>query len=864
MLNNKISKAVRLAIAFGAASTAAFTSNVFAAEEGAEAVERIEVTGSRIKRTDMATDVPITVIDRAAIELSGETSVADLLRGTTFNTFGSFRPQSGSSAQGVSSVNLRGLGSDRTLILVDGRRLPKSTLTGSSQDLNAIPMAAVERVEILSDGAGAIYGSDAIGGVINVILRKDFNGAEVNLGAGQIEHEGGDRENGSIVFGASSDKASIVAGAGWSGRDIVYARDFPWYSPGGSVYSNNFTTIAQDADGNYLPGVSNFDFFSPNSTCEGVGNENFYRIGSRCGFNFAAVSADEASIKNRSAFVNASYEINDDWSVYSTMNISQTKSFGRYAPSLDTSAYSAFQIDADSPNNPTNPNSPLYDASLGMEQQPLDFWHRFAALGNRDNNLTNELKDITFGTKGVINDNIYVEFGARKTINESANTGDGYVLRAIARQYINDGTYDLSNPYGASPAVLNAMKVTTSRLGKFNQEEVYGNVSFDVMDLEAGTVQAFVGFEYRTEDYADKYDSLSEAGQVGGSSGSSAGGDRSVGAIFFEALVPVVDSLELTFAGRYDDYSDYGSDFSPKVSARYEATDDLVVRASWGKGFRAPSLPDLTQQPSESADSVSDDATCLAIGEEVGCSSQINAIVISNPNLESEKSDQYSLGLIYQVADNIDFEIDYYSTEITNRIRAFGSQAIIDATLRGDALPPAFTVTRAPNGGITQVVRGFGNDGSLETTGIDFKARSRFEFSDMGSLTTNLQVSHVIDYNIDGGRNLTKDPGTPKQRVTLSNVYSLDDIDFTWNLSMVGSQYEDIDADGVGSGHIPTWVTHDLQVGYSTPWNGRISVGAQNAFGKEPPLFSYDGRDYNFNLYSGYGRVAYINYKQSF
>jgi iron complex outermembrane receptor protein len=317
MLNNKVSKAVRLAIAFGAVSTAAFSSSSFAAEDEADKVERIEVTGSRIKRVDMAGDLPVTVIDRAAIELSGETSVADLLRSTTFNSLGSFRPQSGSSSQGATTVSLRGLGSDRSLVLVDGRRLPKSTLTGSSQDLNFIPMAAVERVEILTDGASALYGSDAIGGVINVILRKDFNGAEVTLGSGRIEHEGGDRENGSVLFGASSDNASVLAGASWSGRDIVYARDFPWYSPGGSVYSNNFTTFTTDDEGNR---ASNFDFFSPESTCEGVGNENFYRIGDRCGFNFAAVSADEASIKNRSAFVKATYEVNDDWSVFTNIN----------------------------------------------------------------------------------------------------------------------------------------------------------------------------------------------------------------------------------------------------------------------------------------------------------------------------------------------------------------------------------------------------------------------------------------------------------------------------------------------------------------------------------------------------------------
>ncbi|WP_105258365.1 TonB-dependent receptor [Pseudoalteromonas sp. T1lg88] len=859
MLNSKIAKSVRLALVFGAASTAGISATAMAAEESAEEVERIEVTGSRIKRTDMAGDLPITVIDREAIELSGEASAADLLRNTTVNSLGSFRPQSGSSAQGVSSVSLRGLGSDRTLILVDGRRLPKSTLTGSSQDLNSIPVAAIERVEILTDGASALYGSDAIGGVINVITRKDFNGAEIQLGGARIEHDGGDRENGSVVFGAASDNASVLAGASWSGRDIVYARDFPWYSPGGSVYSNNFTTF-EILDGEKL---SNFDFFSPEAACEGVGSEDFYRIGARCGFNFASVSADEASIKNRSAFVKARFEINDQWSLYSNVNIAQTKSFGRYAPSLDETAYTASaQIDADSPNNPTNPDSPLYDASLGLEQQPVDFWHRFAALGNRDNSFTSELKDIVVGAEGYIGD-VSVDFGARKTLNESNNIGSGYVLRGVARQYINDGTYDLSDPYGNPESVLKAMTVTTSRAGKFNQEEVYANAAFDVMETSAGMIQGFVGFEYRTEDYADKYDSLSEAGQVGGSSGSSAAGDRSVRSAFFEALVPLAETFELNIAGRYDDYSDYGSDFSPKVSVRFDGVEDLVLRASWGEGFRAPSLPDLTQQPAESADSVNDDLHCAAIGEEAGCSAQINAIVIANPDLQSEKSESISLGAVYTLNDNFDFEIDYYDIEVTDRIRAFSSQYILDSTIAGDPIPSSFTVKRAPNGAIAEVVRGFGNDGTLETNGIDFKASARFDFGEAGALRSNLSYSWINDYSTDGGRNFVEDPGVPEYRATLATSYSIADFDIAWNMNVIGSQYEEI-VDGEGEGHVPTWVTHDLQVGYNAPWNGKFTLGAQNAFAKEPPLIGYDGRDYNFNLYNGFGRIVYLNYKQTF
>ena len=166
MLNNKVSKAVRLAVAFGAASTAAFSASTFAAdEENAEKVERIQVTGSRIKQVDLENSSPVTVLSAAEISLSGEPTVADVLNNLASNSFGSWKGVSGYGAGGAASsnINLRGLGSDATLVLLDGRRMPgTSSSSGSSADTSIIPMAVVERVEILRDGASAVYGSSAL------------------------------------------------------------------------------------------------------------------------------------------------------------------------------------------------------------------------------------------------------------------------------------------------------------------------------------------------------------------------------------------------------------------------------------------------------------------------------------------------------------------------------------------------------------------------------------------------------------------------------------------------------------------------------------------------------------------------------
>ncbi|TKB44680.1 TonB-dependent receptor [Thalassotalea mangrovi] len=853
--NNKLAKSVRLALMFGASATAAISANAFAAEEEAQAeeVERIEVTGSRIKRTDMEGALPVTVIDRTQIDLSGESSVADLLRNTTFNSTGSFRPQSGSSAQGVSSINLRGIGADRTLVLIDGRRLPKSPSTGGTQDLSTIPMAAVERVEILTDGASAAYGSDAIGGVVNIITRKDFNGMEMKLGAAQIEHEGGDREEGSVVFGSSSDTTRVLGGVSWNKRDIVFARDFPWYEPQASVYGNSFGT----AEAGYynwtaLPGACNEPDFVILESSGALANSNGEQI--RCGFNYANVSADEASTGNLSLFANAEHEINEDWTVFANASVSKSSSFGRYAPVPD-----AVFVPADSPNNPTNPDSAMYDAAFG-ENQGVYAWHRFAALGNRDNEVDSEVMDLVVGGSGEVLDNVFVDFGARRTKSKTYDIGRNYLVRSTAAAYLADGTYDLQFPSQNDADVLNAMKATISRISEFNQDEVYASASFDIIELPAGTMQGVVGFEWRDEYYADQYDSLSEAGQIGGSSGNSAGGGRQARGYYFETLIPVIDNLEVTVAGRQDDYSDYGSDFSPKVAVRWEAIDGLVVRGSWGEGFRAPGLDILTQKTAFSADSVNDPITCAAAGQDADCEIQVDAYRIANPNLESEQSEQVALGLAWQPLEWFNFSLDYYSIEITDRIAFFSSQNLIDRAEAGDPIPAGLGVTRNSAGVITQIDTGYGNEGDLETSGFDFNGQFTFEVLG-GDLRSNLQVSYMNEYTIDGGRDYVNDPGVPEMRATLSNSFTISDFDFAWNVNYIGDTAEDA---GTQEGHIPSWTTHDVQATYNTFFNSKISVGVQNVGGKQPPLFGYDGRDYNFNLYNGYGRITYVRYTQSF
>jgi iron complex outermembrane receptor protein len=873
---NPLARAIRNALIASTAVAVAMPS-VYAEEasEEEESENRVTITGSRIKRSDAEGALPVTVITRSQIEMSGESSAADLLRNTTFNSAGSFRPQSGSSAQGVSQLNLRGIGANRTLILVDGRRLPKSPSTGSSQDLNSIPLGAIERIEILTDGASAVYGSDALGGVVNIITRDDFDGAQMMLGTASVSlpTDGGDREEGSVLFGTTSAKGKILGGVSWNSRDIIFARDFYFNSGGASVYGNSYTTI-----------VGGFDEFDWRTIPDGAGggacdfpDTAFFTLGARCAYDFTAVSADEASTSNRSIWVKAEREINSDWSVWTNASISQSNSFGRYAPVPDSSYFST-PLTGNSPNNPSNPAGNVYDATVfpaGSTNQPVNWWHRFDALGNRDSTVDNKLEDIQLGFTGVVGETD-IDIGIRKTSNRTSDIGRNYLLRSAAATAIESGAYDLRNPFATDAATLNGMKVTISRISKYDQNEFWANAAFELFEMDAGAAQIALGVEYREEFYQDLYDSLSEAGQVGGSAGNSAGGDRDAKAAFVEVMFPVTDDLEISAAGRYDSYSDYGSDFSPKISARWQPTDEMTVRASYGEGFLAPTLDILTQLDSFSADTVSDSASCIAQGQPADCRLQINATVTANPDLGSENSQQFSAGVAYEPTDWMNFSLDYWDISIENRIRSFSSQGLINAVSRGDSIPAGLGVTRNPNNGaILSVIRGFGNQGDVELSGIDFNGRFNFDLFG-GQLTNNVQLSHIFETTVDGGRELIEDPGSPAMRINIQNTYTMGDFSFGYNMNLIGDQYNDVtttatNAAGVAtaadrSGHVPTWITHDFQVNYNTTWDGRFTVGVQNAGEKRPPvgLGAVGSRDYDFNLYNAYGRITYFRYTQNF
>ncbi|NCZ82139.1 MAG: TonB-dependent receptor, partial [Betaproteobacteria bacterium] len=807
----------------------------------------VEVTGSRIKRVDAEGAVPVTVITREQIESSGVTSVAEVMRNVTFAAAGNFRPQSGSSAQAWASIDLKGLGSGRTLVLIDGRRAPKGPMVATAADMNSIPLGAVERIEILTDGASAVYGSDAIAGVVNIITRKDFEGFQYSFGYTNPSNPGGERREGSVLFGTSGKDGRVLAGISYNERGMVYTRDRVWGTDKGvSSYGNNYVTskglIA-------VPGAcTDKDFWLTSSNT--------------CSFDFNSRAADEAQIKNASLFARGEYKVNKDWSLYANTGVTRVESFGRYAPTPG-----AVVLSATSPNNIAS----QVDPSLAGKSVTLR--HRFAAAGNRDTNTDSNIYDMLLGTQGQIG-SVAIDAGFRWTDYQYLELGRNYIVTAIATQFMNSGAYNIFKPSANSADVLNSIKATIGRDSNFKIAEVYGTATVPLMKMAGGQVQLLLGGERRFEQYQDQYDSLSEGGQILGSAGNSAGGTRGVTSMFSEALLPVASGVEVSLAARHENYSDYGSSNAPKASLRWKLSNNLLLRGSLGAGFAAPSLDKITMKESFSAESVIDPRTYIAFGGAASQAStrqvQVDTYYIANPKLAAEKSKNLSLGFVWDVVPQLSIKADVWKIDVSDKIAQITAQGIINRSNGTDprAIPAGLGVTRnAVTGAIERIQAGYGNEGEIGLRGVDLTATARYKL--LGKdIDQRLTWSRMNSY-VDDGDELAGTAGLPKDRVVLSTkIPVMPKMDFFWYANYIGP-HGDAEAGTRYSGH----TSQDVQLIWDTPIKGgRVSVGVVNLTGWYPckdgigsaNCIPYDGRNFNFYLYDSYGRQPYVRFTQRF
>jgi iron complex outermembrane recepter protein len=636
--------------------TLAGTHAAYAQETPPEAspttLDRIEVTGSRIPRAEIENEQPIVTISRDEIQQQGFTSVADILQNLTSSGSPAIsRSMALSAGEDVGGyyVDLRNLGANRTLILVNGKRLGVST--AGLQDLGQIPVSAIERIEVLKDGASSIYGSDAIAGVVNVITRRNFEGVEANAYVGAYD-EGEGKQSFDFTMGASNDRGSLTFSAEYSKEDPVYGKDreFSKYGDSGkdfpysgwSVVTQNGVWIGNSLD----PGVIDPDTGLPAdivSYCDSQlctldrGSDprnpaNYHDITNPELSNPNEVMMVQTGLERKSLFVSSAYDITDN------IRFTGDVSYNRRTTDQQIAGYPGnYGFGLLSANSYFNPDPASGDA----------LWYR--RLWEVPRTTRNELDTlrVTLGLEGTLNFgedhqwNWDVGFLSNENTNTKTRVGDAYLpslQSALGPSYLNTATgrvecgsagspidygsnlsagecipFNPLLPFGEAgpgslddPALQALLFPEYHDNGKTKTTDYTANLAGTLFNLPAGEVGLAVGIEHRREQGRFVPDAVNQAGQSTGLAAQITQGGYDLDEAYAELEVPVLADLpgakELTFnvASRYSKYSNFGNTTNSKFQMRWRPIEGLLVRATYAEGFRAPTISDLFGGPGQS------------------------------------------------------------------------------------------------------------------------------------------------------------------------------------------------------------------------------------------------------------------------
>lgn len=844
----------------------------------ADDVERIEVTGSHIKRTDMEGPSPLTSLTAEDIANTGVTDLIGLFTKLPVAGQGTFSTQGNSSdntSNGGSSVSLRGLGADSTLILVNGRRVSVSPFANNIDtafvDINNIPLAAIKRVDILKDGASATYGSDAVAGVINIILRDDIEGAEVAVKYGDTADGGGEEKNISLVWGNSTEQTSHTFTLDYFEREeILYGdRDYSRSANQAALRPNDpFATDFRSSSG--FPGTIALASDPTNRIPDTFGNdvcsaEDIDLENNLCRYDYAPVSTSVPATERVSFIYMGKYEINDNLRGFVELNGQHSKTTIRGAASP---SFNELFMSGDNINHPFA-NMPDHE----FFQQDLTMRRRLVDIGNREKRVTSDYYRAIIGLQGEINDwNWEVAYNYIKSSSTERGV-NGFPNSRRTQEAIDSGLWNPFEPSTNTQEALDFIETSTSRIGKSTSKSFDGKISGSIMEMEHGDLGLAVGVEYREESISDNPDDQFLRGEVFGTEATQANGARDNTSVFAELAIPVLDTLEVQLAVRHEDYSDFGTTTDPKVAFIWQTTDSLSLRGSYGTAFRAPSLHQIGLGNTDESPNLVDTVRCAAVGNiNKACEPQeYTAILSGNDDLGPEESTSYNLGLIYEVSDTFDFSIDYYDYDIENIITKdtqFKFSTLGNDPMVVERLPSSIT---GDPGEVIRIFDQFENIGNVTTAGLDIEANYALN-TDMGEFKFSYAVNYVLEYedarpNADGSLRIDTREGDfeqPEVRWTFNTSWVQGD----WNASMavnyIGEFKQDASVAADGIDDIDSWTTVDTTVNYIGIKNTTLSIGATNLFNEEPPFTYHDFMGYVISTHSAQGRFVYFKASYKF
>lgn len=825
------------------------------AAKGEATIERLQVTGSFIKRSQQEDATPLLQVDAAAIAASGKVTLTDVLRDLAVNSGNSFDEQyTGSFSAGSASIGLRGLSPKNTLLLVNGQRLSNYGFALNTQDtfvdLNALPLSAVKRIEVLKDGASSVYGSDAIAGVVNILLHDEIEETQVSVGTGRATQGGLQQYSVGLSTGlgnVSQDGYNVSLTLDWFDRERLDASQRAELSsgdfralPGGKLAgwstqgANSLANPAQpQAFANCPQGSVKrlWQDFTPG------------RAGEICAFNTQPYNTLQPEVTRRQLSLQGTYALTDTLTLRSEWLYSDNDSTMLFGAPLTVGA----GLRAYNPSNGTLTDIPVV-LPVGhpdnSSNKPLAFEYTLFDLGARTKANSQQFSRLLAGVQyqgDVWNGQLQV----LQSFSHQREYVDNFVNRFEFEQALQTGSYRFDGRQNSAD-VLAKLRLQTRRPGEYQIRSINGSLGRDLFDGAYGTYAVAGGFDLRHE----QMDAGTSPQVLSGTELRPAinlvKGERNVSAAFAEFSLPLYEHLTSSIAGRIDHYDDFGSAFSPKIASHYVLADDWLLRASWSKGFRAPSLPEIADNTTISYGSVVDKFD----PQEPGARRGYTQLRGGNANLTPEVSVNRNAGVVWSFSPQGSVGIDVFAIEQQDVISGDSAQYLVDN-------PQLFAdrIVRDAQGRLQLLKNQYANQGSRKTRGIDVDASYRFDLANGHSVSVKTAWSHLLDYRqaLVAGQPLQEGAGNnlfgalPSWKSNHSIIWQAGDWQTSLSAAFTSSYRQKVATSASNPGlaaKVSSYTQWDGQLSYQGFSDTKLSLSLQNLFDRTAPFDPSAGSDY--------------------
>jgi outer membrane receptor protein involved in Fe transport len=845
--------------------------------EEAGVIENITVTGYHIKRIGIEGPAPVVVFSHEDFEQAGINTVEEFTRLLTINTSYPI----GVAPIGAAAFDLRGIGVDATLVLVNGLRIaPYGQAAENIIDVNSIPVSAIDRIEILKDGASAIYGADAVAGVVNIILRTNYDGIEVNAGYGVSERGDGELKDADLIAGWDGLRGSVMFSLSWSDRGTQKYRGRDWSSDpdytaiGGpnyrDVHSSPPTFFRNDTFSWVHDPACGAD---PDLTSVGVSPWG-PDWGTACRLNWAHFVDLDRGFERLSASLSGRYEINPKLSLFGDLIYNDVEGeqddgsdFVSHSPHISTGR--PF-VPADHPGNPFGTDGELLSSLLDAEHRRYinssTAWRAVIGLeglwGGWDWRLS-----------GLVSENdVEKDF-----LNEVY--ADRYQL-ALLGMGGPDGNswYD---PFGFEPrndpAVIDWLLADTARRDSTSERSIDLLLSRTIGVLTGLPIGVAAGLQYREQELDQRVDDNFFLLDIWWEQ-DPVSADRDIGAAYVEFNLPMFDSLEAQLALRYEEYSDFGSTTNPKIALRWQPLASLMLRGSWATSFKPPSFLELYTPLNSWWGRYRDTVRCDITGLPQDCwENDYPAEGDGNPDLDPEEGESWFLGMIWEPPSlpGFEFQLDFWKFNHQDRVQWLSGQYVLDE--RGE-----FGIVREPAepdgtpGRIILVQETYVNIDTLTTRGFDTSLRYRWTAKSAGNFRAGLMHTHIdrweltdtiddqlLNWNVAGDKYQVP---IPRNRANLNLSWDRGAHAAAANVHYVGhyNNDENLWIDGLPTDQrmeIPSHTTLDLQYSYTLEnlRKAELRIGCNNVTDKDPPFRYWPS---NEPVHDGRGRFWYVRWRQ--